>query len=214
MVRPSTRIAVLATLCLLVVGTASSLGSDVALANSKANAKDGCDRKQGETQGVVLTVQRTHQGIPSIDSVSTIDSFSSGKCQNDGNTNACILNVGNTHKDGGRVKATTSISCKERADFIHVEAWVSRRNADGVIVAQAANQNGCVLAKSCSVTASLDWKDFPNDQWHGWGKGRVEYDNQGAEEDKCQFRGSFTAFGVTGLFRSEECRQHNRCRAL
>ena len=214
MVRPSIRITVLASLCLLVVGTASSLGSGVALANSEAKAKDGCDRKQARTQDVMLTVQRTHQGIPSTDSVSTIDSISSGKCQNERRNNACVIVVANTGKVGGQVLSTTSIDCNDPVPLIHVESWVTRSDSNFVVQSVDADFDTCHDARHCHATASLDFKDFPNDQWHGWGRGRVEYDNRGGREDKCQFRGNRSAFGVTGLFRSEQCRQHNRCRAL
>ena len=212
MVRPSTRITVLASLCLLVVGTASSLGSGVAVANP--NTKEGCGRENGATRNMVLMTQLRHQGISGTDSVSTIDSLSSGRCQNERRTNSCVINIGNTQRVGAKVQSTTSIDCNDPVPLIHVQSWVTRSDADFVVQSVRSDSSTCRDARHCAATAKLDWKDNPNDWWHGWGNGRVEYDNQGGQQDKCQFKGSRTAFGVTGLFRSEECRQHNRCTAL
>ena len=200
MLRRSTRITILASLCLLVLGASSSLGGV-----ASANSKDGCEREHEEAQQAALTAQLID--LRRSVSVGT-------RCENEQGSNACIINIGNTQRVGGKVQSTTSITCNRDVPLIHVQSWVTRTKADGTVADVDSDSSTCLSENHCDATASLDWVSAPNDLWHGWGMGRVEYDNQGEQQDKCQFRGGLSYFGQSGLFRSNECRKHNRCMAV
>jgi hypothetical protein len=121
----------------------------------------------------------------------------------------CTLDVSNTQRSGDEVFAVVSIACTERVPTIHVKGFVSRTDGNGNFHMGDIKQKTCTAANHCNVTPTKNWVDGPNDLWHAWGDGWVEFTQ--SSDSRCKYEGNYLIVGFGVWLRSEQCRQHGKC---
>jgi hypothetical protein len=194
---------VTAFIALLTVPLASpaiaSTDADIACdeaskSESAAAASSTALAASGTTEGTTADIYEDSTSAPNP----------SQQCVKD--ESVCTLDVSNTFKEAGYVKAIVSIACNDVVDSIHVQGHVTRTTQAGKVFLSPLASKICIAKRYCQVVPRLEWVAAPNDLWHAWGKGWVQFTPN--PESKCHIRGRWIVFGVAGYFRSDRCNEH------